>query len=391
MNNKTLQDICRQIQTPAYVFSYEDFKKRADLVHTYFGEKTSLCFSIKANPFLVSMMPNIITRLEVCSPGELTVCEKNNVDMDRVIYSGVNKGYDDVKRAVENKVGVLTCESISHIEIINEVAKSSNTSVNVYLRLTAGSQFGMDKSVFCDIIKNREKYTNINIIGIHYFSGTQKKKASKIQKELEEIDTFLTDIKERFDFSIDIVEYGTGLAVDYFTDTADKSEENRISEISEMIKDFSEKYELTVEMGRFFAAPCGYYFTRIADTKTNCSINYAICDGGLHQIKYYGQIQGMQTPKISYLGNTQKATTNRWTLCGSLCTTADILANAVELPHLKSGDVLCFHRTGAYCVYEGMSMFLSRDLPRIYLHKNNESALIRERIDTDIFNVGNSF
>ena len=45
----------------------------------------------------------------------------------------------------------------------------------------------------------------------------------------------------------------------------------------------------------------------------------------------------------------------------------DILVKASPLPEVAIGDTLCFHNTGAYCVTEGIALFLSRDLPAVYL------------------------
>ena len=154
------------------------------------------------------------------------------------------------------------------------------------------------------------------------------------------------------------------------------------------IREVSEKIKLTIEMGRFFAAPCGYYFTRVMDTKTNMDVNYAIVDGGLNQLKYDGQIQGMQIPMITHIGGADSATAEKWTLCGSLCTTADVLTKNVELSGLSIGDILVFHRTGAYSVMEGMAVFLSREMPEVYVYSRALGLTkIRRMLYTDIFNT----
>jgi len=142
-----------------------------------------------------------------------------------------------------------------------------------------------------------------------------------------------------------------------------------------------------VEMGRFFAAPCGFHFTKVMDTKACCGVNYAILDGGLNMLKYDGQIQGMQIPAITHIGKTEEEA-QKWTLCGSLCTTADVLARNAEFSGLKMGDILVFHRTGAYSVMEGMAVFLSREMPTVALYSEQDGLrIVRSQINTDIFNT----
>lgn len=392
MNNELLRTLSAQLDTPSYIFDLDAFNKRAALVRKYFGEKTGLCFSIKANPFLLGRLPETFDKIEVCSPGELTVCEKTGVDMSKIIFSGVNKTEKDVHRAADDEVGTFTAESRLHVKMINAEGVARGKVFPVLLRVTdvkGGTQFGMEEKEVLDIIANREDYKGMEIVGIHYFTGTQKKKAKPIERELAYITDLLDRVKAELGFVIERVEYGTGLAVDYFDDNADALEEERLASISEPIRALAEKAALTVEMGRFFAAPCGYYLTKVIDAKTNYDINYVIVDGGLNQLKYDGQLQGMQIPKIVHLKNHDgEDGVKAWTLCGSLCTTADILARAAEFDSLAIGDILVFCRTGAYSVTEGMAVFLSREMPQVSVYSEKDGLqIIRDMLYSDVFNT----
>ena len=392
MNIDTLRELSQQLATPSYIFDLDEFEKRAELVRKYFGGNVGLCFSIKANPFLLGRLPDTFDKIEVCSPGELTVCEKTGVDMSKIIFSGVNKTEKDVHRAADDEVGTFTAESLLHVEMIDREGVNRSKVYPVLLRVTdvkGGSQFGMEESQVLDIIRNRSEYKGIEIVGIHYFTGTQKKKAKPIIRELDYISELIDRVKAELDFTIERIEYGTGLAVDYFDDNADDLEEERLASISESIRALSEKAALTVEMGRFFAAPCGYYLTKVIDVKTNYDINYAIVDGGLNQLKYDGQLQGMQIPKIIHFKNNKENGNEKpWTLCGSLCTTADVLSRNAVFDSLSIGDVLVFCRTGAYSVTEGMAVFLSREMPVVSIYSaENGLTVIREMLYSDVFNT----
>lgn len=392
MDESVLRSLSQALETPAYVFDCGVFAQRARTVKSAFGSRTGICFSVKANPFLLKNLPECFDKIEVCSPGELTICEKTGVDMSKVIFSGVNKTQADVDRAMEDGVGVFTAESGLHLRRINDAAVERGRVVPVLVRLTGGSQFGMDEADVRKAIAHRKDYPGIRIVGIHYFTGTQKFKPAVIEKELKLVASFVDKVRQELGFSLERVEYGTGLGVDYFSQEAEANDLARLQAIAPAIRALSETVELTVEMGRFFAAPCGYYFTRVMDVKCNCGVNYAILDGGLHQLKYDGQLYGMQIPGICHIkpdGSTADgADIQKWTLCGSLCTTADVLAKNVPLAGLEIGDVLVFLRTGAYSAMEGMAVFLSREMPVIALYsQENGLRILRRRIDTDIFNT----
>ena len=393
-----LNEAFRAIKSPAYIFSEQDFIDRMQLVREAFGETIDICYSIKANPFLLSVLPDGFTNIEVCSPGELEICKAFRIDPSRIIFSGVNKSAEEVGRALDYGVTLLTAESYSHLDSISSEASKRGLTADVLVRLSCESQFGMDKSDVFKVIAQRDSYPGIRITGIHYFTGTQKTRPKEIIKEMTRLGKILDRLEDELGYVPERIEYGTGLAVDYFTDEADQKESARLSDVAESIRELSARVHVTVEMGRFFAAPCGYYVTKVVDTKTNDGINYAIVDGGLHQLKYDGQIQGMQIPVITHIKGEDAAGSavsadadvqpdDKWTLCGSLCTTADVIARGASLPGLSIGDSLVFHRTGAYSLYEGFSLFLSRDLPSIYvLDRAGGLHLMRSRIETAQFN-----
>lgn len=378
------------MQTPAYLFDIDVFQKQIGKVRQAWG-KIGLCFSVKANPFLVGKTPETIDYLEVCSPGELEICMERGVDPARIIFSGVNKTKESVQRAVDLSVNILTAESLLHAKLIQEAASAKGVCVKVLLRLSAGSQFGMSEEDLTEILADwneKSAYTNLDIIGIHFFSGTQKKKKTEIEKELTTLSAFLERLQEEYHFQVQQVEYGTGLGVEYFLPSKDKDglspnekDDLLLEEVAPVLQTFAEKWPLTVEMGRFFAASCGSYVTEVVDSKTVHDINYVICDGGMNQVKYQGQAMGMQQPVIH---SVNAATTGdqaeklAYTICGSLCTTSDILARGVLLPALHVGDRLIFEKTGAYSVTEGLALFLSRELPAVYIKEGDDLTQVRD-------------
>lgn len=75
-------------------------------------------------------------------------------------------------------------------------------------------------------------------------------------------------------------------------------------------------------------------------------------------------------------------------MCGALCTTNDLLAKQLPLPGLALGSVLAFEKTGAYSMTEGISLFLSRDLPAVVvIGEDGAPALVRDALRTDIINT----
>lgn len=385
MNSEALQDIAASFATPAFIFDADEFGRRAKNVKSAIGG-ASLCYSIKANPFLLACLPEEIDRVEVCSPGELAICRRVGVDPSTVVYSGVNKGSEDIAEAIEYGAELLTAESLRQLGLINAAALAAGKRVRVALRLTSGNQFGMDSENLKRAVAEKGSYEGVDIVAIHYYSGTQKKKLAVVEKELAELEKLADTLEERFGLSGISLEYGPGLPADYFGDDPEGRDMAVLAEAGAMIAAVAARRSVTVEFGRFLASPCGTYLTAAADIKNNNGENFVICDGGINHLKYYGQTMAMQTPPITLLGDHGEKTED-YTLCGSLCTTADILVRKVTLPALSVGDVLAFGRCGAYSVTEGIGLFLSRQLPRIVLRsERGGNRLLRDFYGTDILN-----
>lgn len=397
-------------QTPYYVFDTDEFAKRAAMIRAALdckgGRRIPLCFSIKANPFLLHRLPEGLDHVEVCSPGELEICIALGVKPESIIYSGVMKEKCDIERAVSYGTGILTCESIRHATLISEVMHEGaheagfvETKAQVILRLTSGNQFGMSLEDIEYIISHPDEFKGIAVMGIHYYSGTQKS-LRKINKDLEKIKSALTMLNDKYGFEPQLVEYGPGLCVEYFEDDWQEKEKQSLDEAAEVLRKFAVEYPLCIEMGRFLAASCGKYYTQVKDIKSTGDANYAILDGGIHHLNYFGQRMAMQVPPIKiYAGEVSENEEKNgveltelpdtdYTLCGSLCTVADVLVREVKLKKLELGDVLEFGHCGAYSVTEAPALFLSRQLPAIYAYsKECGYECLREHIPAAEINL----
>jgi diaminopimelate decarboxylase len=64
-----------------------------------------------------------------------------------------------------------------------------------------------------------------------------------------------------------------------------------------------------------------------------------------------------------------------------------MLCKQYPLKNLQLGDYLVFQKTGAYSVTEGMSLFLSRDLPTVLLYSEKDQiTAARQSMPTNILN-----
>lgn len=387
MKQEVVKRIISENSTPCYIFDLDQLEKNARALRKRLG-KARLCYAMKANPFLIKPLENIIDKYEVCSPGELKICKEKKIDMSKIVLSGVNKEIKDINNALEWGVKVYTVESKLHLKIIQEMASKYAKKVDVLLRLTSGNQFGMGWAEITEIIQNRNDYKGVEIIGLQYYSGTQKK-TKKIIEEAQ----FLCDkckiLNQEYGFLVKELEYGPGFLIDYFGQS--KMDGDICEECCKVFRQIEEMgIDLTLEMGRFLVADCGCYITKVMDIKENEEQRFCIVDGGIHHVNYHGQVMGVRIPPIEYYKvsqdyskvNLRELADSDICVCGSLCTVADVLVRNIPLDIPEIGDVLIFYKMGAYSVTEGIYLFLSRCMPKIYFMKDENLTLVRDFIET---------
>ena len=402
METREICEVIKGYKTPLYLFNMDELKNRVKDIKEILGGDVKVCYAMKANPFFLNELRDIADAFEVCSFGEFAICEREEIPMEKIILSGVNKGREDVEGVLDrhNGRGVYTVESMQHLKILNECALAKNLTIELLLRLTSGNQFGMDEEQIREIVKMRHEYPGVLIKGLQLYSGTQKKTTDINREELERMVALSKDLEKEYGLKLERIEYGPGLSVDYFGTAAYNNTYDAVKELATIIKDTCEGFEVTLEMGRFIAASCGYFVSEIADIKNNQGQNYVIIDGGINHINYYGQVMAMKVPAYSNVNvngeilegievvekmeEFKKSKNGEFedylvsncleacTVCGSLCTVADLVVKNLPLIEPQIGDKIIFRNIGSYSITEGIYLFLSRKMPLVLAYSKDK-------------------
>lgn len=378
------------LSTAWYEFDMRKIRGRIAYLRSLLGEHVALAYAVKANTFILEEMIPLVEKFEICSPGESVVCDQMGVPPEKTVISGVYKTPSFIEKIVAETNGrTYTVESMTQFALLRELSEKYQKQLPILLRLTNDSQFGINESDIREIIEHRAEYPFLDILGIQFFSGTQKTSLKKLARELRALDALLDDLREDYGFEARELEYGTGFPVAYF-DGETIDEEALITGFAQLLREMRNQPHITLELGRSIAACCGQYFTHIVDKKCNKGQNYLLVDGGMHHIVYFGQYMGMKHPLLHVAGKETQPICESWNIFGSLCSMNDILAKQVPLPEVGIGDILCFENTGAYCMTEGISLFLTREIPAVYLIRlDGRKVCVRKPFETAVLNTPN--
>ena len=383
----------KENHTPSYVFDLDSLRARVEAVKKGITRKGArLWFVVAANPFLVEALKDQVDGFMAGSPGEVHICEAEEIPMENVVVSGAYKATLDTARQMGEFEGrcIFTAESLEQMDVLQYCAKWQDQQVQVLLRLTSGDQFGMDEDALMQCIDKREDYENLHIIGLQYHSGTQKKGLSQVGEELEMLDGLCQKLREEKGFDVKVLQYGPGLGVPYFEEDEEEDLDQVLKDLDGLLCAMRFSGAVILEMGRFLTAFCGSYYTSVVDVKSQGGKNYCIVDGGIHHLVYPGQGHGRKIPHCTHLPQELdlKAPEKLWDVCGSLCTPSDVLARQLSMQDPKTGDLLIFERTGAYAVTEGRRLLNSYDMPKIFFFTREKGMdLVREREGACLLNM----
>ena len=367
-----------------YEFDINAIRSRIGYLRSLLGADVALAYAVKANTFLIGDMIGMVERFEICSPGESAICDMLGVAPEQTVISGVYKTPGFIEALVAQTEGrIYTVESMTQFELLRNLSEKYKKTLTVLLRLTNDSQFGINESEIVDIIAHRGDYPFLDIHGIQFFSGTQKTSLKKLARELRQLDALLEKLETEHGYTARELEYGPGFPVAYYQDEV-LDEETLITGFAQLLRDLPHRPgQVTLELGRSIAACCGRYYTHVVDRKCNKGQNYLLVDGGMHHIVYFGQYMGMKHPVVHLVGREAAPAADSWNICGSLCSMNDIIAKQVPLPEVAIGDTLCFENTGAYCMTEGISLFLTREIPAVWLLREDGSRVcVRKPYET---------
>ena len=387
MSGDVLLRAIDQYPTPFYLFDEGELHRQVAHLRSLLSPQIELCYAMKANSFVLQQAARDVERIEVCSPGEAYTCFELGIPDEKIVISGVHKDVAFIGETVRAHPGIAryTVESRAQFDLLCQAAHEAGRPISILMRLTSGNQFGIAADEVVELARRCKEEPLVEFCGIQHYSGTQKTSSKRIGRELRGIDRLIARLWEECGVRVAELEYGPGLPVSYYepAEVARAEQDELIAALDGLLADMDFDGKVALELGRGMVASCGTYATGIVDTKSNETGNYAIVDGGKHQFVYYGNAMSMRQPPCALIPERIDGTPAPWNICGSLCTVTDIMVKQLEVCEPRVGDVLCFGRAGAYCMTEGISLFLSRDLPAVVMcDTEGNLRLVRKRLES---------
>ncbi|HEK1686538.1 TPA: diaminopimelate decarboxylase [Pseudomonas putida] len=353
-----LSAIAERFGTPTYVYSRAHIEGQyRSYTNALQGVEHLVCFAVKANSNLGVL--NLLARLgagfDIVSGGELERVLAAGGRADRVVFSGVGKTREDMRRALEVGVHCFNVESTDELERLQVVAAEMGKIAPVSLRVNpdvdAGTHpyisTGLKENKFGIAIADAEaiyvraaQLPNLDVVGVDCHIGSQ---LTTVDPFLDALDRLLDLVDRLADCGIHLrhLDLGGGVGVRY------RDEQPPL--VADYIKAIRERVgardlALVFEPGRYIVANGGVLLTRVEYLKHTEHKDFAIIDAAMNDLirpALYQAWMGVSAVK------PREGEGRAYDLVGPICETGDFLAKDRPL-NLAEGDLLAVQSAGAY-------------------------------------------
>ncbi len=413
-----LTELRNVFKTPLYIIDIETIKKQCNeyLESFNYGDiQSEIIYASKA--FCTVAMCQLIKQLglsiDVSTGGELFIALRSGFEPEKIYFHGNNKSEDEIKFALDYKVGTFIVDNFDELETLNQLAYQRNIKQKIMLRITPGIKahthkyiqtgaieskfgFGLYGGYAHEAVNKALSFENIELIGIHAHIGSQIFNIEVYDKLIDTMISFISEINNKEKITIDKINIGGGLGIKYTSEDKPPTIKQLSEVVYKAIKKYSEKHKVSInkvylEPGRSIIGNAGVTLYEVGNIKYIPQLkNYIAIDGGisdnirpvLYQAKYEAWIanrsyyidsirdgdvivnEGYEikdnnknnnknynnnSEKNSDKNNKEEGSLINYSIVGKHCESGDVIIEDILLPEVKKGDLILVGSTGAYC------------------------------------------
>jgi diaminopimelate decarboxylase len=394
-----LVQLARDHGTPLYVYDEATVRQRSAEYVAAMGRGGSVLYSAKAfaSPHFLRIVAEEGLGLDVVSAGELDLALRSDFPRDRIHFLGNNKSREDVEAAY--RAGATIVIDGSHEFDLLRAVVPEGKRTPVMLRISPGvkpdtldhistgqldSKFGfsVESGAARKAVEEALRHPRLDVVGLHSHIGSQIFALGAYQTAMEIMLDLLVELRDELKFEPQKLGAGGGLGIAYTRNDDPPTPRDFVETVRHALESGCAARglkvpELVVEPGRSIAGPAGVALYTVGSIKDIPGVRrYVAVDGGMGD-NIRPKLYGARYEAV-LASAPDRAPAGKVTIAGKYCESTDILITDIEMPELKSGDILCVPAAGAYCLamasnYNGMPR------PKVLMVRDGEARVMRRR------------
>ncbi len=354
-----LAEVAEVYGTPVYVYSRATIERHWQAFEAALaGVEHLICYAVKANSNLAVL--NLLARLgsgfDIVSGGELERVLAAGGDPAKVVFSGVGKREEEMRRALEVGIHCFNVESEPELERLNRVAGELGVRAPVSLRVNPDvdakthpyistglkeNKFGIAIERSPAVYARAAGLPHLEVIGIDCHIGSQITDTTPFADALDRVIRLVDELCVR-GIAIRHIDLGGGLGITYRNETPPLPGDF-MAPLLERLADHDLK--LIIEPGRAIVGNGGVLLTRVEYLKHTDHKDFAVVDAAMNDLMRPALYNAWQT--IVPVRPRPDLPARSYDVVGPVCETGDFLGKGRELALLE-GDLLAVRSAGAY-------------------------------------------
>lgn len=398
MNEDIIKQCVSEYDAPIYLYDKETIVNKFKILSDVIWEKSNIFYSMKANPALeiCRLLIEQGSGIEVASAEEMRGAFKAGAKADDIIFTSPGKTKEELEYAISKNIRVINVESMFELQLINDIAKQKKLVTRVALRINpsatvsnakikmtgVSSQFGIEEEDIDDeFISQIKLMTNIEVIGIQVYMGTNILEYADIIKNTEYVINLAQIIEKKFNSHFSYINFGGGFGVPYFEGDKQLNMEQLKTHMQSLWDKYytylQDKY-IVFESGRYIMSEAGSFITKVLYAKNSKGKKYLICNGGSNfhaSSAFLGRFVRNNYPM--YVLGKRDGLKEKVNVVGPLCTPTDIIGKDVMLAEdVALGDYIVIEMSGAYGLTYSPCLFLGHKMPLEILYDGEKFAIL---------------
>ncbi len=141
---KDVTELAQKYGTPLYIMDEQRIRRNCreykQALDEYFSNGAMAVYASKAASFkkIYEIIKEEGLGADLVSSGEIYTALKAGFPMELCYFQGNNKTDDDIRYAIDSKIGYFVCDNIEEVRAISEIAGEKGVTQKLLLRLTPG-------------------------------------------------------------------------------------------------------------------------------------------------------------------------------------------------------------------------------------------------------------
>jgi diaminopimelate decarboxylase len=354
-----LPSVAARYGTPCYVYSRKTIEENWTKYDRAFSAQPHLiCYAVKANSNLavIDLLARLGSGFDVVSLGELERVLSARGDPSKLVFAGVAKREDEMRRALAVGIRSFNVESQPELERLNTVAGSVGRRAPVSLRVNPDvdanthpyistglktNKFGIDISAALSVYRAAVSMPHIEIVGVGYHIGSQILETGPLVDAVSRVLALAGEL-ESAGIGIRQVDVGGGLGIRY-RDESPPEPEQLARAILPLLA--GRNYQVVLEPGRSIVGNAGVLLTRVEYIKHTKEKSFAIVDAAMNDLFRPALYDAWH--EIVPTEQHASRVVGTYDVVGPVCETSDFLGKGRSLA-VQAGDLLAVCSAGAY-------------------------------------------